>query len=329
MDNINQKMKLHYLENILKECTDEQHPLTSSGIIELLERDGVKIERKTLYKDIALLREFGLDIIQEKKGRNVYYYVGQREFELPELKLLVDLVQASKFITKKKSMTLIKKLEAFTSKYEASELQRQLYVTDNAKVDNEKIYYNVDMIHSAINANKSITYQYFQWTVEKKKELRHDGKIYNVSPWALLWDHEKYYMIGFDEDIKEIRHYRVDKIINLKLVTKTRQGIDEFKKYNISSYTKKTFGMFEGEEKMVTLRVGNSLAGVIIDRFGRNIDIKKVNKSQFETTVKVALSDQFYGWILALGNDIKIISPKEAKAGIIELINQRQKVYEK
>lgn len=329
MDNINQKMKLHYLENLLKDYTDENHPLTSSEIIEMLEKDGVKTERKTLYKDIALLREFGLDIIQEKKGRNVYYFVGQRDFELPELKLLVDLVQASKFITKKKSQVLIKKLETFTSKYEASELQRQLYVTDNAKTENEKIYYNVDMIHSAINSNRSVQYQYFQWNVEKKRELRHNGKIYKVSPWALLWDHEKYYLIGYDEDTEEIRHYRVDKIINLKLGEEARKGSEEFKKYNISSYTKKTFGMFEGKEEMVTLRADNSLSGVIIDRFGKDIDIKRVSESQFDVKVRVALSNQFYGWLLALGNGIKIIAPKKAKEEIVELISQRKQIYEK
>ena len=329
MDNINQKMKLHYLEGLLKDYTDEKHSLTANEIIELLEKDGVKTERKTLYKDIALLRDYGVDIIQEKRGRNVVYFIGQRDFELPELKLLVDLVQASKFITKKKSQILIKKLESFASRYEASELQRQLYVSGDNKAENEKIYYNVDMIHSAINENKNITYQYFQWTEDKKKELRHNGKIYKVSPWALLWDHEKYYMVGYDEEAKEIRHYRVDKIINLKLGEESRKGITEFKKYNISSYTKKTFGMFEGEEVLVTLRVDNSLSGVIIDRFGKDINIEKVNKNQFDVQVKVARSDQFYGWILSLGNGIEIIKPKKVREEIIELINQRKQIYEK
>ena len=329
MDNINQKMKLHYLEGLLKDYTDEKHSLTANEIIELLEKDGVKTERKTLYKDIALLRDYGVDIIQEKRGRNVVYFIGQRDFELPELKLLVDLVQASKFITKKKSQILIKKLESFASRYEASELQRQLYVSGDNKAENEKIYYNVDMIHSAFNENKNITYQYFQWTEDKKKELRHNGKIYKVSPWALLWDHEKYYMVGYDEEAKEIRHYRVDKIINLKLGEESRKGITEFKKYNISSYTKKTFGMFEGEEVLVALRVDNSLSGVIIDRFGKDINIEKVNKNQFDVQVKVARSDQFYGWILSLGNGIEIIKPKKVREEIIELINQRKQIYEK
>ena len=329
MDNNIQKMKLHYLEKILLLNTDENHPLTAEELIKLLESDGIKIERKTLYKDIALLRNYGIDVIQEKRGRNVVYYIGQRDFELPELKLLVDLVQASKFITKRKSQVLIKKIENLTSKYEAYELHRQVYVSDNNKAENEKIYYNVDKIYSAINDNHSMYFQYFQWNEEKKKKLRHNGKIYKVSPWALLWDHEKYYLIGYDEEVDEIRHYRVDKIVNIEIRDDSRKGVIEFKGFNISAYTKRLFGMFDGEEENITLRADNSLAGVIIDRFGKDVDLKKVNDYQFDAIVRVALSDQFYGWVLSLGNDVEILKPKNAREGIKKMIRQRSEIYEK
>ena len=329
MDNNIQKMKLHYLEKILLLNTDENHPLTAEELIKLLESDGIKIERKTLYKDISLLRNYGIDVIQEKRGRNVVYYIGQRDFELPELKLLVDLVQASKFITKRKSQVLIKKIENLTSKYEAYELHRQVYVSDNNKAENEKIYYNVDKIYSAINDNHSMYFQYFQWNEEKKKKLRHNGKIYKVSPWALLWDHEKYYLIGYDEEVDEIRHYRVDKIVNIEIRDDSRKGVIEFKGFNISAYTKRLFGMFDGEEENITLRADNSLAGVIIDRFGKDVDLKKVNDHQFDAIVRVALSDQFYGWVLSLGNDVEILKPKNAREGIKKMIRQRSEIYEK
>lgn len=329
MDNNIQKMKLHYLEKTLMNNTDERHPLTSEEIIKSLENDGVKVERKTFYKDIALLRDFGIDVIQEKRGRNVVYYIGQRDFELPELKLLVDLVQSSRFITKKKSQILIKKIESLASKYEAGELQRQVYVSNENKTENEKIYYNVDKIHSAINENRIIRFQYFQWDLSKKRVLKHEGKIYKVSPWALLWDHEKYYLIGYDEEIKETRHYRVDKIINLEMGDDSRKGLKEFKKLDMSVYTSKVFSMFDGEEETVTLRADKSLAGVIIDRFGKNIDLNIVNDNEFDVNVKVALSNQFYGWVLSIGNDIRILKPKKARDGIREMIEQRRKIYEK
>lgn len=329
MDNNIQKMKLHYLEKTLMNNTDERHPLTSEEIIKSLENDGVKVERKTFYKDIALLRDFGIDVIQEKRGRNVVYYIGQRDFELPELKLLVDLVQSSRFITKKKSQILIKKIESLASKYEAGELQRQVYVSNENKTENEKIYYNVDKIHSAINENRTIRFQYFQWDLSKKRVLKHEGKIYKVSPWALLWDHEKYYLIGYDEEIKETRHYRVDKIINLEMGDDSRKGLKEFKKLDMSVYTSKVFSMFDGEEEIVTLRADKSLAGVIIDRFGKNIDLNIVNDNEFDVSVKVALSNQFYGWVLSIGNDIRILKPKKARDGIREMIEQRRKIYEK
>ncbi|MBQ9279139.1 MAG: WYL domain-containing protein [Lachnospiraceae bacterium] len=326
-DNSIQKLKLLYLLKFLLENTDDEHGIKSSDIIKYLSEVGIKIERKTLYSDISLLKRFGVDIYQEHDGRQILYHIGNRDFELPELKLLVDLVQSSRFITKKKSQSLINKIEKLTSKYEAEQLQRQVFVSGRVKSENERIYYNVDLIHMAINSDARVNFQYFQWNINKEKELRHNGKIYDVSPWALSWDSENYYLVGYDEDLKAIRHYRVDKIVNLKLSDNKRFGKDDFYKFDIAKYTNRIFGMFDGEEKRVRLRVKNSFVGVIIDRFGTDIEIDKINNIFFETEVEVAVSEQFLGWILALGDNVKIVEPEEVVKNMKDMLNERFKLY--
>ena len=326
-DNSIQKLKLLYLLKIMLENTDDEHGLKSTDIIRCLSEVGIKIERKTLYNDIALLKEFGIDIYQEQRGRQILYHIGNRDFELPELKLLVDLVQSSRFITKKKSQSLINKIEKLTSKHEAEQLQRQVFVSGRVKSENERIYYNVDLIHMAINSDARVNFQYFQWNINKEKELRHNGKIYDVSPWALSWDSEKYYLVGYDEDLKAIRHYRVDKILNLKLSDKQRSGKNEFCKFDIAKYSKRIFGMFDGEEKIVKLRVKNSFVGVIFDRFGTDIEIDIINNDFFEIEVEVAVSEQFLGWILALGDNVKIVEPKEVVKNMKDMLNERFNLY--
>ncbi|MBQ9608584.1 MAG: WYL domain-containing protein [Lachnospiraceae bacterium] len=327
LDKFDQRLKLLYLMNIMLEKTDDEHGLKSTDIINLLSDYGIKVERKTLYSDIELLRKFGIDIYKEQCGKQTLYHVGSRDFELPELKLLVDLVQSSRFITKKKSQSLINKIEKLTSKYEAEQLQRQVFVSERVKSENERIYYNVDLIHTAINSDKSINFQYFQWNINKEKELRHNGKIYDVSPWALSWDSEKYYLVGYDEDLKAIRHYRVDKILNLKLSDRQRSGKNEFCKFDIAKYSKRIFGMFDGEEKRVKLRVKNSFVGVIIDRFGIDIEINIRDNEYFETEVEVVVSEQFLGWILALGDNVKIVEPEEVVKNMKDMLNERFKLY--
>ena len=190
----NQKLKLMYLMKILLEYTDETHSLTMEEIKTKLKLYDISAERKSLYNDIESLRLYGLDIIGTKEDRTYSYHIGNRQFELAELKLLVDSVQSAKFITEKKSNDLIKKIEAFASRYEAIQLQRQVFVAGRVKTMNESIYYNVDRIHSAIADNFQITFQYFQWNVDKKMELRHNGIWYKVSPWSLSWDDENYYL---------------------------------------------------------------------------------------------------------------------------------------
>lgn len=322
----NQKIKILYLMKILLEQTDEEHGLTLEEISSLLASYGVDAERKTLYDDFEVLRLFGLDI-EKRRSKSVTYHIVSRDFELPELKLLVDAVQASKFITHKKSNELIRKIESFASKYDAQKLQRQVFVSNRIKTMNESIYYTVDYIHEAIINNVQISFQYFEWNEKKEKVLRHSGKLYEISPWALCWDDENYYMIGFEQSSNLIKHFRVDKMLKLTLTDKKRDGAELFKNFDMALYSKKTFGMFSGNEKSVTLRCENRLAGVFIDRFGQDIMLRKCDDSHFEVTVKVSISPVFLGWILSFGSAVKIISPENVKDEFISLVSDALNQY--
>lgn len=306
----NQKLKLIYLMKIMLEKTDDNHGLTLVEIMQELERYNVTAERKSLYADFEALKTYGLDIISEQRSRTVYYHVASRDFEIAELKLLVDAVQSSKFITEKKSHELIKKLEGFASIHEAKELHRQVYVRGRIKTMNESIYYNVDEIHQAISNNVQIRFQYYQWNVNKEMELRRDGKFYQISPWELMWDDENYYLVGYDAEAGKIKHYRVDKMLKIRLSEDKREGRELFEKFDLADYAEKHFGMFDGEEQTVKLLCENHFAGVIIDRFGKDVSLRKVDEEHFSVNVNVAVSGQFIGWIIALGGGVKIIEPE-------------------
>lgn len=306
----NQKLKILYLMKILLEKTDETHSITMREILESLEAYGVIAERKSIYSDIENLRSYGLDIIGEKEDKAYSYRVVSRQFELAELKLLVDSIQAARFITAKKSNELIKKLEGLASKYEASQLQRQVYTAERIKTSNESIFYNVDNIHQAIASNVQISFQYFNWDVNKKQVLRKDGALYKVSPWALSWDDENYYLIAFDSVEDKIKHFRVDKMLRIKLLSDRREGKLSFQRFDMGAYAKKMFGMFSGEEETVKILCRNELAGVMIDRFGKDVMLVKVDAEHFYVNVKVAVSRQFLAWVIALGDGAKIIGPE-------------------
>lgn len=305
----NQKLKLIYLMKILLERTDETHGITMSEIIDALAAYDISAERKSLYSDIENLRLYGLDIIGTQEDRTYFYHIGNRQFELAELKLLVDSVQSAKFITAKKSNELIKKIEGLASKYEASQLHRQVFVSGRVKTMNESIYYNVDRIHTAIADNSRINFQYFQWNVEKKMELRHDGAVYEVSPWSLSWDDENYYLIAYDGAEGIIKHFRVDKMLNIKSNGKEREGKQAFKSFDMAAYARKTFGMYGGKEEWVRIECDNSFAGVMIDRFGKDVSMIRVDDKRFAVNVEVAVSRQFLAWIIGLGEGVTITGP--------------------
>ena len=306
METKQKKAKSLYLMKIFMEETDEKHGLTLKEINAKLEAYGIKpVSRNTLYGDIEELRVFGLEILSEQRGTNLCYFLASRDFELPELKLLVDSVQASRFMTEKKSRELISKLEGLVSQHEAQELHRQVLITGRVKSMNESIYYNVDKLNNAINLDSQIRFQYFQWDVGKNMVLRHDGDFYTVSPWALVFDNENYYLVAYTNG--EIRHFRVDKMVNITATGDPRKGRDMFHE---DEYTRKSvFGMFGGEVTSVILEAENRMAGVIIDRFGVETPMRPIDRNHFEARVEVAVSQQFIGWIIGLGPEIRIAGP--------------------
>ena len=322
----NQKLKLLYLLRLLEKETDEQHPVTIQNIIDELEQYNIRAERKSIYDDISQLTQFGYDIVHLKTKVNGGYYLATREFELPELKLLVDAVQSSRFLTLKKSKELISKLESLANRHDATKLQRQVFVANRVKTDNESIYYNVDAIHSAIQKNEQIRFHYFEWTVDKTKNLRKNGTFYQISPWILSWADENYYLIAYDEDESKIKHFRVDKMKNIEELNLQRNGSEAFSSFDSALYANKTFGMFGGKEELITLLFPNRMAGVAIDRFGQEKDLRKRDADHFSIRTKVAVSNQFYGWLAGLGIEVQILSPEyvreDYKKYLIEIINQ-------
>ena len=304
-----QKLKLLYVMRYLLRSSDEAHPVTVQQIIDFLSGEGIPAERKSIYDDVEALRCFGLDIIQVKIGRQSGYYVGSREFELPELKLLVDSVQSSKFITHKKTATLIHKLESLASVYEAQLLSRQVYVKNRIKTMNESIYYNVDEIHTGIARDRRIRFRYFDYTVSKERRFRRDGGYYVVSPFALTWDDENYYLVAYDSEAGIIKHFRVDKMLDIGILDEARDGQESFAALDMAEYAKKVFGMFSGREERVRMRFDNQLVGAVLDRLGREAMLIPDGESCFTVTAQVEVSPQFFAWISGFGSLARIVGP--------------------
>jgi len=316
----NQKLKLMYLAKIFQEKTDEDHGITMPELIEELGRYDVKAERKSIYDDIEALKLLGLDVDKRAEGSRTEYYLASRDFELAELKLLVDAVQSSRFITRKKTEVLIRKIEGLASAHQAKQLARQVHVANRIKTMNESIYYTVDYLHSAISQNRQISFQYVKWNVEMKREPQHSGRIYTVSPWALMWDDENYYLVAYDAEAECIKHYRVDKMIRLKILEEVREGSEHFRNFDMAMYSRKTFGMYGGQDEQVTLRCTNDMADVIVDRFGQDVFLRPVEEAEvdgirqpsayFDVTVKVSISPVFLTWLMNFGGRIRIASPQ-------------------
>lgn len=305
-----QKLKLLFIMDYLMEHTDEKHSVTTQDIIDFLAANGISAERKSIYSDIDSLIEYGMDIVRTKE-RPQGYQLLSRQFELAELKLLVDVVQSSKFITSKKSRELIHKLEKLCSKRNARQLHRQVEVTGRAKTVNENIYYNVDQIYSAVGENRKVRFQYFDWNARKEMQLRKEGAYYEVSPWLLTWDDDNYYLIAYDSESEIMKHYRVDKMLHIELSQKEREGKEVFEKFDIAAFSKMTFGMFAGEEETVTLLCDNKLTGVMVDRFGTEVTMRPYDENYVQARVNVAVSRPFFGWLTGLGKAVRILGPEK------------------
>lgn len=324
----NQKFKFSYLMKIMLEKTDDEHGLTMPQIMEELEKYGVTAERKSIYADFQDMRDnFGIEIIKEQTGRDTLYHVGAREFELAEVKLLIDAIQSSKFITQTKSRELIAKIKKLVSEHQAKQLQRQVFIKDRVKTMNESVYYNVDDIHNAINQNRKIKFKYYKWDINKELVPRHDGVWFEVSPWVLMWDDENYYMIAFDNWDHKLKHYRVDKMMHISIEESERDGRDEFKNFDMAQYSKATFGMYQGKKTRVTIEFANYMCGVFIDRFGKDISFHKVDDEHSRFSVEVNVSPQFFGWIFSLGNNVRVTEPAEVVSQLKDAAQEFIKKY--
>ena len=301
-----QKLKLLYLKELLENESDETHPISTQRIIDHLASHAITAERKSIYSDIECLQEFGMDILR-KPGRNGGYYIASREFELPELKLLVDAVQSSKFLTSKKSMQLIEKLGKLVSIHEAGTLKRQVVVSGRVKTMNESIYYNVDTLHEAIANNSKITFRYTEWGRDGQRHER--PGLYEASPYSLVWDDENYYLVAHTER-HGITHYRVDKMAQITITKASRYFSPELTLPDAASYGKNVFGMFGGERTSVRMRFRNELAGVVIDRFGQDTMLIPDGDDHFIFTMDICVSPMFLGWMAGFGDQAKILSPQ-------------------
>ncbi len=308
----NQKLKILYLMDLLLTNTDEEHPMAMRDIIEYLESCGISAERKSIYSDIEGLKLFGVDILSNAKG----YYVVSREFELPEVKMLVDCVSASKFITEKKSEKLIKKIESLASRHEGYKLQRQVYIADRIKMANEDIYRSVDTLSDAINEKKKVSFKYFEYDTEKKKKYRNEGSDYVVSPYSLTVSDENYYLISHYPKYEQLTHFRVDRMSDIRVTDEPCENIESImgEKFRIGEYSKKIFSMYSGEDSRVELVCENSMMNAVIDRFGEEVAVQKINEEHFKVFANVDISPTFFAWVFTFGGKIKISAPENVKA---------------
>ena len=321
----NQRAKLLYLMKILLDKTDEQNPLTISEIITALAAYDIQAERKSIYTDFEVLRHFGLNI-ETQRSKTTSYYIAHRQFELPELKLLVDAVQSSRFITEKKSEELIAKLSSLTSAAQAKQLQRQVHVAGRAKSMNDKVYYSIDQIHAAVNEGKKISFRYFDYSANKKPVYRKDGENYVTTPVTLCWSDDSYYMIAYSAKHDGLAHYRVDRMSDVSIL---HEGADAFdrKKFNITEHIKRVFGMYSGELIRAALSFDTSLVNVVLDHFGKDIKLTAKPDGRFEISVDVSVSPVFLAWMFQFGERAEIKEPENLIAAMRELIQANARIY--
>lgn len=312
----NNKSRILAILDILHEYTDEDHSVSITEIMEILGRQGINAHRRTIMTDIESIEESGVDVITIKSTQN-RYFIGKREFELAEVKLLVDAVESSKLITQKKSNKLICKLSTLVSKHQALELNSHVYVDQRIKPENEEIYYTVDALHTAMNSNKQIQFKYFQYTGKKEKIFKNNGFIYTLSPYAMIWSEDHYYVVGFSKKHGKIATFRIDRIAQSKVIE--MDAVPKPKTFEVSEYTKCVFEMFDGETKLVELKCTNDLMDVIVDRFGESVNTVELGSNCFKALVEVSISPTFYGWVFGFGTKMSILAPADVKAEFIAM----------
>jgi len=319
----NQKLKLLYLKQFFEEKTDEDHPATMPEIMAYLHARGVEAERKSIYTDLDALSDYGIDVRKDERGKSYQWF--DREFELPEVKLIIDSVASSKFLSEKKSDALIKKLGTLCSEHQRKELRRQVRVMGRAKSMNNSVLINVDQLHAAIAANTTVRFKYFHYNVKMERVYSRKGEVYEVSPWALLYDNDNYYLYAFVDG--DFRNYRVDRMASVEQGTNERQGKEAFEKKDMPAFSKSTFGMFNGQEERVEMVFYNRMMDVVIDKFGKEVWLEKVDEWHFKISVPVAVSPQFFAGVFGLGNYVTITGPEHVKQQMKEMLEEVHKRY--
>lgn len=320
-----QKQKLLYLLKFFYEETDEEHTLTVNQMIDKLEQNGISAARRSIYDDIRTLQDFGIDIVM-RKSKTCEYFLGSRLFETSELKILIDSIQSSKFITKKKSESIIKRLKQLASKPQSRKFSGQIYIYDRIKAMNECILYNVDTLHNAIAENRKVTFRYFDYNIKREKVFRKNGEPYSANPLALTFDNENYYLISYNDKYEDYVHYRVDKMVDIEISKEKR--IMPKEKFNAAEYVKPMFSMFDGEVEHITALFHISYLNVIIDRFGDNVILRETEDAEcFQATFKAAVSPTFLSWIIGFGAGALILSPQWVADEVRNLALEVTKMY--
>ena len=322
----NQKLKILYLMKFLQEKTDREHPVSVKDIIQTMEAYGISVERKTVYDDIETLRTFGMKI-GSRRGKPAGFYLEERTFELPELKFLMDAVQSSKFITEKQSAALVRKLENLASVHEAKKLKSQVFLMPGIKTLNEEIYTNIETIYDAISANRQISFRYYQWTLSRELKPKRGGERYRVSPGKLLWNNDNYYLMGLDESSGVVKHYRVDKMMDVAVEEEKRSGESVFRDFDMGRFSAETFGMFDGKETILKIRFSNELVGVVLDRFGKKAVLQRSDDTHFFLQTHIRVSGQFFGWLTGLGSGAEIVSPEKVRKEYKSFLTKILKTY--
>ena len=302
----NQKLKLLYIRDYLERESDEQHPVGAQALIDMLERHGITAERKSIYSDIKALQDFGIDILN-RRGKDGGYYIGSRNFELPELKLLIDAVQSSRFLTEKKSRELIKKLCQQCNRHDESLMHRDVVIDRRVKSMNETIYYNVDAIQEAISRGVQITFRYFDWNIDGTRRYR--DRDYIASPYGLCQDNENCYLLALSPR-HGVTHYRVDRMTDIALTAEKRVPCPELTGARLVEHANQLFQMYSGEASSVKLRFHRDLTNVVIDRFGHDIMLIPDGEDHFTFLVDVAVSPMFLSWVIGFGDKARIVYPQ-------------------
>ncbi|MCR5810053.1 MAG: WYL domain-containing protein [Lachnospiraceae bacterium] len=310
MTNIRNKQRPFRMLKYLYENTDENHPVSTPELVKIFQAEDAHASRKTVKDDIDVLIGEGFDIVTVRSTQNSFF-LANRKFEIPEIKLLIDAVSSSRFISREKSAVLIEKLTGMVSKAQAEKIRRHLYTADRVKADNRQIYYTVDAITDAINEGKKICFQYFEYSGDKEKRLRRSGAKYYVSPYALVWDDNHYYMLGFSDDRHRLVNYRVDRMCNTGMTEEAAVPMPEG--FDMEEYVQHQFRMFAGEEVEVVLECRNDMMKYIVDQFGEDVETWPASETTFFAKVSVADSPTFYGWVFPFEGKVKIAEPQEIR----------------